>query len=129
MSTQTEMKITALAPWFGSKRTLAPRIIAELGKHSAYWEPFCGSLTLVTVIIDGQTYIITDIGMRMLSPRELFLCQGFPDSYIIDPIVKGKPLTKSAQVRMCGNSVCPQVAAALVRANFSVAKSPTQEVA
>ncbi len=42
-----EMKITALAPWFGSKRTLAPRIIAELGEHSAYWEPFCGSMSIL----------------------------------------------------------------------------------
>ena len=39
------------------------------------------------------------------------------DSYIIDPVVNGKPLTKTAQVRMCGNSVVPQVAEALVRAN------------
>ena len=38
------MQIKALAPWFGGKRTLAPRIVAELGPHRAYWEPFCGSL-------------------------------------------------------------------------------------
>lgn len=42
-----EMKITAIAPWFGGKRTLAPRIIAELGNHSAYWEPFCGSMAVL----------------------------------------------------------------------------------
>lgn len=41
------MKITALAPWFGGKRTLAPTIVAELGEHSAYWEPFCGSLAVL----------------------------------------------------------------------------------
>lgn len=45
--TATDMKITALAPWFGSKRTLAPRIVAELGPHSAYWEPFCGSMAVL----------------------------------------------------------------------------------
>lgn len=38
------MKISAIAPWFGSKRTLAPRIVEVLGEHRAYWEPFCGSL-------------------------------------------------------------------------------------
>lgn len=38
------MKITALAPWFGSKRNLAPEIVRELGPHKAYWEPFCGSM-------------------------------------------------------------------------------------
>lgn len=41
------MKITALAPWFGSKRNLAGEIIAELGKHSIYWEPFCGSMSIL----------------------------------------------------------------------------------
>lgn len=41
------MKISALAPWFGSKRTLAPRIVEVLGEHSAYWEPFCGSMAVL----------------------------------------------------------------------------------
>lgn len=72
---------------------------------------------LVTVDIDGQTYAITDIGMRMLTPREQFRAQGFPDSYKIDAGADGKPLTKTQQTRMCGNSVCPPVATELVRAN------------
>ena len=72
---------------------------------------------LVTVSIDGTTYVLDDIGMRMLWPRELFRAQGFPDSYIIDPPFNGKPMTKTAQIKMCGNSVCPQVAEAIVRAN------------
>ncbi len=76
-------------------------------------------LQLVTVTIDGEQYVITDIGMRMLQPRELFSAQGFPDSYIIDRGPDGRALTKTAQVRMCGNSVSPNVAAALVRANFA----------
>lgn len=41
------MKISAICPWFGSKRTLAPRIVAELGPHSCYWEPFCGSCAVL----------------------------------------------------------------------------------
>lgn len=73
---------------------------------------------LVTVSIGGENYIITDIGLRMLQPRELFNAQGFPHNYIIDPIYNGRPMTKTAQVRMCGNSVCPPVAEALVRANY-----------
>jgi len=72
-------------------------------------------LGLVTVA--GEDYAIADIGMRMLTPRELFRAQGFPDSYIIDPVYNGKPLPLYAQVRACGNSVCPPMAAALVRAN------------
>jgi DNA (cytosine-5)-methyltransferase 1 len=75
------------------------------------------------VSVAGQDYAIADIGMRMLEPRELFRAQSFPDSYVIDPVVKGKPLTKTAQVRMCGNSVCPAIAQALVAAN--VARSAT----
>lgn len=70
------------------------------------------------VTVHGQTYAISDIGMRMLAPRELFRAQGFPDSYIIVPAVDGKPLTKEAQVRCVGNSVCPPMAAALARAQF-----------
>ncbi len=44
---KTEAKITAIAPWFGGKRTLAQRIIEALGKHTAYWEPFCGSMAVL----------------------------------------------------------------------------------
>lgn len=70
------------------------------------------------VMVEGEQYQIADIGMRMLQPRELFRAQGFPDSYRIEADACGKPFTKSAQVRMCGNSVCPPVAAAIVRAQF-----------
>lgn len=72
---------------------------------------------LVTVEIDGQTYAITDIGMRMLTPREQFRAQGFPETYIIDRAPDGRAMTKTEQTRMCGNSVAPPVAAALARAN------------
>lgn len=71
------------------------------------------------VTVQGAEYVIADIGMRMLVPRELFRAQGFPDSYRIEFDVAGKPLTKGAQVRMCGNSVVPPLAAALVRAQFA----------
>ncbi|QOR55243.1 MAG: C-5 cytosine-specific DNA methylase [Phage 67_12] len=70
------------------------------------------------VTVKGEDYYIADIGMRMLQPRELYRAQGFPDSYIIDRGADGKSLPKSAQVRMCGNSVCPPLARAIVLANF-----------
>jgi DNA (cytosine-5)-methyltransferase 1 len=71
------------------------------------------------VTVHGEPYAIADIGMRMLTPRELFRAQGFPDTYIIDRTSDGTPITKTAQIRMCGNSVCPPVAAALVAANYA----------
>ena len=74
------------------------------------------------VTVHGTLYRIVDIGMRMLTPRELFRAQGFPGTYKIDIEYRGKPLTKKAQVRMCGNSVCPPIAAALVSANYKVKK-------
>jgi DNA (cytosine-5)-methyltransferase 1 len=70
------------------------------------------------VTVDGEDYEIADIGMRMLTPRELYRAQGFPDSYRIEGPA-GAPLSATAQVRMCGNSVCPPIAAALVRAQFA----------
>jgi DNA adenine methylase len=42
-----DMKVKSLAPWFGGKRNLAPVIVAELGDHSVYWEPFCGSMAVL----------------------------------------------------------------------------------
>ncbi|MGU9981538.1 DNA cytosine methyltransferase [Phreatobacter sp. HK31-P] len=68
-------------------------------------------------------FIVADIGLRMLTPRELARAQGFPDSYKLDIMFRGKPLSRGAQTRMIGNSVCPQVAEALVRANVTNAAS------
>ena len=80
------------------------------------------------VMVEGEPHVIVDIGMRMLTPRELFRAQGFPDSYIIAPWMddrvgrKGQrlkpgPLPGEAQVRMAGNSVCPTESRALALAN------------
>ena len=70
------------------------------------------------VTIHGVDYQIVDIGLRMLEPRELYGCQGFPDDYIIDHDYTGKAYPRSEQVRRCGNAVCPPIPAALVRANL-----------
>lgn len=70
------------------------------------------------VTIHGEEYIITDIKMRMLQPRELFNAQGFPGDYIIDYDADGNPYPKSKQTHKCGNAVTPPVSAALVRANL-----------
>ncbi|MBE6902297.1 MAG: DNA cytosine methyltransferase [Ruminococcaceae bacterium] len=70
------------------------------------------------VTIHGEEYIITDIRMRMLQPRELFNAQGFPENYIIDRDDEGAEYPKTKQVARCGNAVTPPVPAALVRANL-----------
>lgn len=70
------------------------------------------------VTIEGADYQIVDIGLRMLEPRELYGCQGFPDDYIIDHDYTGKAYPRTEQVRRCGNAVCPPIPAALVKANL-----------
>lgn len=70
------------------------------------------------VTINGTDYKIVDIGLRMLEPKELYGCQGFPDDYIIDRDCDGKPYPRAEQVRRCGNAVCPPLPAALVKANL-----------
>lgn len=75
-----------------------------------------GRLKFGLVVLGGFVFKIVDIGMRMLTPRELFRAQGFKDSYVLDVVFEGKPLTKTALTRAAGNSVCPGMAAAVLRA-------------
>ena len=75
--------------------------------------------------IAGTRYVIADIGMRMLTPRELFTAQGFPRDYVIEGVWEQdsdgawnwRSFTKNTQVSCVGNPVCPPVAAAVVKAN------------
>ncbi|SIQ00539.1 DNA cytosine methyltransferase [Pseudacidovorax sp. RU35E] len=75
-------------------------------------------LALVTVWLQGEPWVIVDITLRMLVPRELYNAQDFPPSYVIDRTAGSKPLTKTAQVRMAGNSVSPLPMRLLVAANY-----------
>lgn len=70
------------------------------------------------VTIQGIDYQIVDIGLRMLEPKELYGCQGFPKDYIIDHDHEGKSYSRAEQVKRCGNAVCPPIPAALVKANL-----------
>jgi DNA (cytosine-5)-methyltransferase 1 len=74
------------------------------------------------VMVHGEPYEIVDIGMRMLQPHELFAAQGFPSDYQIAPEFNGRPLSKTAQTELAGNSVCPPVAESLVSANAPAAR-------
>lgn len=76
------------------------------------------------VTLGGEEYQIADIGMRMLAPHELFAAQGFPEDYKINVEFNGKPLTKTAQIELAGNSVCPPVARAIVAANLFERSDP-----
>ncbi len=61
MGTDTKPKIGALAPWFGGKRTLAPAIVVELGKHTQYFEPFCGSIAVLLAKTPSQKETVNDL--------------------------------------------------------------------
>lgn len=92
------------------------------GENAASCEDPAPTITardrLGLVTVKGQDYKIVDIGLRMLTPRELFDAQGFPADYIIDVDADGNPYRKDEQVARCGNAVCPPIPTALVRANL-----------
>lgn len=112
--------------------------------HKHLPEHFPEPAEMVLVFMQGEWWVLVDITLRMLTPRELARAQGFPDDYMIEPMVRrckrargGRgskkarlqdkdwelvPLSKSAQVRMIGNSVCPPLARALIEANFGMAE-------
>ncbi|EIA6527263.1 DNA cytosine methyltransferase [Escherichia coli] len=102
------------------KTTLA---VDEYDEHRAqqalaFLREYCGEDCDGVVTVDGITYRIVDIGMRMLQPHELYRAQGFPEWYIIDQDYRGKKYAKDKQVARCGNAVPPPFAEALVRANL-----------
>lgn len=70
------------------------------------------------VTVAGVDYQIVDIGLRMLTPRELYNAQGFPPDYEIEMDCYGNAYPKKEQVARCGNAVPPAFATALVRANW-----------
>lgn len=84
----------------------------------AFLREYCGEDSTGLVDIDGVTFRIVDIGMRMLQPNELYRAQGFPEWYIIDRDYRGVKYAKDKQVARCGNAVPPPFAEALVRANL-----------
>ena len=92
-----------------------PKVRALLNTYCGY---DLGDDEIILLWISGAAYFISDIGLRMLTPRELYNAMGFPPDYIIDRDYTGKEYKRSAQVARCGNAVCPPVAGALVAANL-----------
>lgn len=103
----------ASAPPFGPEHEHRARMVADLLRAHGFWD----EREFVTLEIEGQTFVIVDIGLRMLSPREQFRAQGFPDTYQIDLDDKGRAFSKTVQTHKCGNSVCPPLAQAIIAAN------------
>ena len=73
---------------------------------------------VILLIIRGVAYYISDITLRMLTPRELYNAMSFPLDYIIEVDYLGNVYPKDKQVARCGNAVCPALAEAMVRANL-----------
>lgn len=101
------------APPFGPKHHERAREVAAFLRGHGFWD----EREFVTLDVDGITLVMVDIGMRMLTPRELFNAQGFPTDYEIDRDLDGNVFSKSDQVGRAGNSVCPPLAEAIARAN------------
>lgn len=121
------MTVTASDGQFAMIKT---RIIKWDGQTNLYyWEQvrsllneYCGYQLaddeVLLLWINGAWYFISDIGLRMLTPREQYSAQGFPNDYIIDRDCYGNKISRAKQVEKCGNSVSPPMAEALVRANL-----------
>jgi DNA (cytosine-5)-methyltransferase 1 len=116
------MQAELAAPTFSPEHEARAREVADFLRSQGVWD----GGEFVTVTIKGQEFVVVDIGMRMLTPRELFNAQGFPPDYVIEGVWsldtksgewKFHPFPKNVQVSCCGNSVCPGLAKALAAAN------------
>jgi len=128
------VEATIGVPPFAAAQADRARQVAGFMRAHGFWD----DREFVTVEISGETFVIIDIGMRMLTPRELYNAQGFPSDYVINgawnyqadgagPV--WREFSKSVQVSCVGNSVSPPVAQALVAANCSHLAVRRQEAA
>lgn len=107
--------------------TLTPEQMAGARRCAAFMHEYLPEHfkdTAEMVMVGG--YVLVDITLRMLQPPELKAAQGFDNDYIIDRglfvdpatgVEQWLPINKTNQVRLIGNSVCPDEAEALVAAN------------
>lgn len=108
------------APPFGPEHEDRARAVAAFLRAHGAWD----DREFVTLHLDGATFVVVDIGMRMLTPRELFTAQGFPPDYVIEGVWEEqggdwhfRDFPKDVQISCCGNSVCPPLAEAIIRTN------------
>lgn len=118
------IEATIDVPPFTAAQEERARAVAAFLRSYGFWD----DREFVTLEVNGVTFVVVDIGMRMLTPRELYSMQGFPRDYRIDGHYDHSrtgpdggpvwvPFSKSVQVSCVGNSVSPPVARALVAAN------------
>ena len=107
------VEASLIVPPFTADQEQRARQVADFMREHGFWD----DREFVTLSIGSDTFVIVDIGMRMLTPRELYNAQGFPSDYRIDEDAYGNAFPKSVQVSCVGNSVSPPVAMALVAAN------------
>lgn len=102
-----------------------PLIRELLNEHAGYT---LADDEIIVFEVNGIEYIMVDIEMRMLLPKELYAAQGFPSDYNYH--LDGK-MSKTEQIKKCGNAVCPPLSYALARANcvleYKVPKIETME--
>ena len=121
------MTITAGGGHFGVVTTVVAK--AERDADLKHWpeirdllNTYCGYRLgpedVILFEIGGTAYFMADIGLRMLTPRELYMADGFPQDYKIERDYTGREYPKTKQVARCGNAVPPPFATALVRANL-----------
>lgn len=126
-ATEPVQTITAGGGHHGVVTTQITR--AEPGADLRHWpeirellNTYCGydlgPEDVILFQIGGAWYFMADICLRMLTPRELYRANGFPDDYKIERDYTGQTYGKSKQVARCGNAVPPPFATALVRANL-----------
>lgn len=75
-------------------------------------------LALVTVWLKGAPYVVVDICLRMLTPRELANASIFPPQYILSHGHDGRMFSKSQQVFFIGNAVPPLLQKVVTEANY-----------
>lgn len=123
-------KAQLAAPPFSLEHEARARQVAALLRAHGLWD----EREFVTLALDGTEFVIVDIGLRMLTPRELYKAQGFPDDYVIEGTWAAdeagewawRPIPKDVQISCVGNSVCPPLAAALVTANCAHLRVETE---